>query len=267
VNRDLATLLAVLLFAVLMAVMYFGSLDDDAPPPLAIATPAPTPKPKAVPTPRATPRPRPVATPRRAPPTPPPAAEDDEERVDVDTVLKGNVILEDGGEPGRCDVFVTVDGKRKKYWTKDDGSFRIEAKGGIVTLYGGRAFGSLHTRSEPVALDTREGGEWDVTLVIKGGETGGLGIGTKSHVRGIRVTSVFPGGPADGLGLKRNDVVIEVDGVPTLGWTTTQFIAEMTGQVGSSQNFRVRHEDGSEDSYEFERAIVQRPKPKLPGLE
>lgn len=174
--------------------------------------------------------------------------------------LRGQVVVDDGSAPGRCDVFLTVNGKRSRHRSDENGAFRIDAPGGAVSIYGGRSFGSLHTRSPPVVLDTSEGGEWEVTLVIEGGETGGLGIGAKAHPLGIRVTTAFPGGPAAELGVKRGDVIIEVDGVSVAGWSTTRFIAEMTGPVGTSQNFRVLHEDGAEESLEFERQIVARPK-------
>lgn len=261
-NRDLAILLGVLAFALAMAALYFGSLDTE-PVPVAVApTPAPTPTPRVV-APRATPvavRARPRATPRPTllPPAPTPAVEEEEAAADM--TLRGQVVVDDGSAPGVCDVFVTVDGKRTQHKTDGDGAFRIDRPGGDVSIYGGRRFGSLHTRSPPVLLDTREGGEWEVTLVIEGGQTGGVGIGAKAHPLGIRVTTAFPGGPAAELGVVRGDVITEVDGVSTLGWSTTRFIQEMTGPVGSAQNFRVLHEDGTEENHEFERQVVQRPK-------
>ncbi len=257
-NRDLAILLAVLAFAIATALLYIGSLGVEGsavPAPTPSATPAPTPRPEPLAA-------RPRATPPPAPTPPPPAPEP---VTAVSTTIRGRVVLEDGAAPGVCDVFLTVDGERMKRWTADDGTFAIEAPGGAVSIYGGRAFGALHTRSDTVTLDTREGGTWEVTLVIPESRTGGLGIGSKAHPEGIRVTRAIADTPAAELGLKRNDVILEVDGVPTKGWSTTKFIREMTGPVGTLQNFRVRRQDGREETLEFERRVIPGKKRKSSG--
>ena len=189
----------------------------------------------------------------------------EDDGAEVQSTIRGQVVIDDGSAPGRCDVFLTVDGKRSKRWTADDGSFSIDAPGGQVSIYGGRQSGALHTRSDNVTLDTSEGGVWEVTLVIHGGETGGLGIGSKAHPMGIRVTRAIAGTPAAELGLKRNDVILEVDGVPTAGWSTTKFIREMTGPVGTTQNFRVRRQSGGEETLEFVRQVIPSKKNRSSG--
>lgn len=257
-NRDLLALLALLAFALLAALLYRSMLSDPDPVPVAAATPAPRATPIAAA--RATPRPRPVATPRPVQPEPEPVEEEPEEEVAQQATLHGAVVLENGGAPGACDVFVTVGGRRTQHRTAPDGTFKITTAAGPTSVYGGRRSGSLHTRSPPVQLDTSEGGEWEVTLVVEDRDTGGLGIGAKAHPTGLRITRIFPGGPAEELGLVRGDVIIEVEGEPTAGWSTTRLSKNMTGPVGTTQYFRVKHVDGSEENYEFERRVVERAK-------
>ena len=133
-NRDLATLLGVLAFAIVTALLYFSSMGAEAPPAVAEPTPARTPVPRAVAA-RSTPlpaRPRPVSTPRPTPPPAPAATPEEEEETErPPTTIRGHVVLSDGSQAGVCDVFVTVDGKRSRAKTDESGAFRVERPGEI----------------------------------------------------------------------------------------------------------------------------------------
>ena len=74
------------------------------------------------------------------------------------------------------------------------------------------------------------------------------GIGTEFSVvagRGMALTSVFPGGPADAAGLKVGDLLVSIDNHPFTGLPAPVIQARIQRQKTEHLVFDVRHEDGT----------------------
>src|SRR3954469_17304432 len=66
------------------------------------------------------------------------------------------------------------------------------------------------------------------------GEFEGVGMTVQEAKRGLRVLTVFKGGPAAKAGLKRGEVIVGVDGKPLKGKTPEQSTALVKGRAGTS---------------------------------
>lgn len=109
------------------------------------------------------------------------------------------------------------------------------------TVRVGRPDGRLFAWSDPIDVDLSSGQvELEVTLPRE--QTGGLGIGFELAEEGMLVTLVWPGSPAERMGLSEGDVILEVDGLPTDTLTEDEFIDVMTGPVGTDVTFTVGYE-------------------------
>lgn len=145
------------------------------------------------------------------------------------------------GEPVTDPLFIT---------SRDCGIWRRTAHGPVVavqtiearcTIRAGRPDGRLFAWSdaEEVELD---GGQVDVQLILPREQTGGLGVAFQPAEDGMEVARVWPGSPADELGLEQGDVILEVDGLPTDALTEDEFIDVMTGPVGTDVRFVVGYD-------------------------
>ena len=59
----------------------------------------------------------------------------------------------------------------------------------------------------------------------------------------LRVVETIPGGPADSVGIKADDKIIEVDGQPIRGLSLEKAIAKIKGKRNSTVNLRVQRSD------------------------
>ena len=66
---------------------------------------------------------------------------------------------------------------------------------------------------------------------------------------------VFPGGPADQVGAKTGDAIVEVDGVSTMGIDLYQTIQRLRRSEGSELEIMLRH-DGRDRTVKLTRAVV-----------
>jgi carboxyl-terminal processing protease len=66
------------------------------------------------------------------------------------------------------------------------------------------------------------------------GEFGGIGIEVTSDDGILKIVSPLDGTPADKAGLLANDLIVEIDGEPTDGFTLQQAVDKMRGPVGST---------------------------------
>lgn len=107
------------------------------------------------------------------------------------------------------------------------------------TVRVGRPDGRLFAWSDPVDVDLPDGKDATATAVIPREETGGLGVAFSRDLDGMVVERVMPGSPAEQMGLVEGDVIVEVDGLPTDALTEDEFVAVMTGPVGTSVDFVV----------------------------
>src|SRR5688572_12819026 len=90
----------------------------------------------------------------------------------------------------------------------------------------------------------------------------GLGLTITSVDGDITATRVFEGSPAFSNGIRRGDVIAEVEGVTTKGWTTEATVNKLKGPKGTFVNIGVRRKG-------FERLLemrVMRDQVSIPSL-
>ena len=119
-----------------------------------------------------------------------------------------------------------------------------------------RMDGLLYARSEPLLLEFREGRDLDAVLALPAERTGGLGVQIAMHADGISVEKVWPGTPADEMGLVEGDIIVAVDGQPTGEMELQEFISGMTGPVGSEVDFVLAGGDTGELPMRLTRALL-----------
>ncbi len=256
-----------LAFAVLTAGLYVSSLGDEELPPAPVVQ-APTPRPTAKPTPRKAAPIRKQRTPQAPKSSPLSGPQlnlnpdpDEEPEPPARAVISGSVVDERGYPLQSITVRVTSNGRRHTTRSDSSGEFTIDVPAGAIKVHAERRDGALRTRSEVLNIDATEGGEWEAELVLPRERKAGLGIRIRRHEDGIMVRSVIPGSPAEEIGLERNDVIMAVDGDSLAGKTTTEAIAQMTGEDGTSARLTVLRADGSEEDLIFERRFLDSPSP------
>lgn len=111
--------------------------------------------------------------------------------------------------------------------------------------------GALKRRAEDVVIRLEPGSHEVAELVVDSVRIGGIGVslgrcmGPHSEICAFRV---MPDGPAGRAGLPDATVFAAVDGRSTLGMGLEEFIAEVTGPVGTlTPVLQVRHHAGGED--------------------
>ncbi len=87
------------------------------------------------------------------------------------------------------------------------------------------------------------------------GQFGGIGAVVSSEEGQIAILRVLPGTPAEEAGLKKGDVVLEVNGASVQGKTVTDVVTLIRGKEGTTVRVRVRS-NGQERDIEFTRRIV-----------
>ncbi|MFH1560877.1 MAG: S41 family peptidase [Chloroflexota bacterium] len=86
------------------------------------------------------------------------------------------------------------------------------------------------------------------------------GIGAHVNVVDARITIVepLPDTPAERAGIRAGDVVLEVDGVSTEGWSLIESIIKIRGPKGTSVRLLVQHQDAQEPVLiEIVRSVIQ----------
>ena len=83
--------------------------------------------------------------------------------------------------------------------------------------------------------------EYDDFMTGLSGEFTGVGASiSKSSDDYIEVVAPIKGMPADKAGIKSGDIIVSVDGVSTLGWTTEKAVSVIRGEQGSSVVLGIR---------------------------
>ena len=103
------------------------------------------------------------------------------------------------------------------------------------------ALGDKHTAWIPadVYQRTRE----DISGVFEG-----IGSRVNQNEAGeVYIVEPFSGSPAMAAGLRRGDVILEVDGEPIAGWSLTEAVQRIRGPRGTVVVLRVRRTDGTEE--------------------
>jgi carboxyl-terminal processing protease len=124
------------------------------------------------------------------------------------------------------------------------------------TLYQAAINGMLNTLSDsgtfyvdPVTVRTSTG---------PSGSFEGIGATVSTNEAGeIVIVSPIENTPAERVGIRAGDVLLEVDGESTNGWTQEIAVLRIRGPKGTTVNIKVRHSDGTEESFEIERDEIE----------
>ncbi|MDI3543644.1 MAG: carboxyl-terminal processing protease [Candidatus Atribacteria bacterium] len=79
------------------------------------------------------------------------------------------------------------------------------------------------------------------------GEFSGLGIVIAIKDDKLTVISPFQGSPADKAGIKAGDIIVEIDGVPTLGMSSDEAVRKMRGERGTKVTLTI-YREGEEEN-------------------
>ena len=86
---------------------------------------------------------------------------------------------------------------------------------------------------------------------------GGIGITLEEAGEEFRITQVTAGGPADLAGIRPDDRLVAVDGMPTAGRSQTDVIRSLRGPILSSVDLTIRRPNvGQNRSVRLQRALV-----------
>lgn len=134
----------------------------------------------------------------------------------------------------------------------DDELFSGAVRGMVAVL---RGRGDVHSgylepsSAEPLLADMRQ-------------EFGGVGVRVGIEGEPPRVVVVEPpqpGTPAYASPIRAKDLILTVDGKTTEGLGLQDVVAMMRGKVGAPVSLSVRHEDGTEDSFQLVREVIRVP--------
>ena len=89
------------------------------------------------------------------------------------------------------------------------------------------------------------------------GQFDGIGATVSQQNNEIVIVSPIKDTPAEKAGLKSGDVILEVDGESTKGWTVEKAVLRIRGPRGTQVTIKVRHSDNTEQVYTLTRATVQ----------
>ena len=84
----------------------------------------------------------------------------------------------------------------------------------------------------------------------------GIGASVSDTSGAITIVTPFRNSPAEEAGIRKGDVVLEVDGESMAGWTTTEAVERIRGPKGSSVTLKVRHTDGAEETISITRGEI-----------
>ncbi|MEE2829639.1 MAG: PDZ domain-containing protein [Myxococcota bacterium] len=251
-----------LAFVVTMAFFYRSGLQPAAQPEAEVASTKPAPAPATGSVPK---KKRPPTARSNKKPKLKPTRNSSSLRLDTDSEevwsptmnrVEGTVVDQRGRPLAGTSIVYTADGKRRKLTSNSKGSFEFQVSAKKIAIRAERKAGLIKVRSEEFVIDGSSGGDWEVDLVLEQTEHGGLGVGVAKHRLGLRIRSVVRGGPADELGLKKDDVIIEVGGTTVAGFDVPKVSQMLIGPTGTTETIRIRHKDGDEVDYTFRRAPI-----------
>jgi carboxyl-terminal processing protease len=94
----------------------------------------------------------------------------------------------------------------------------------------------------------------DTTLT---GSFDGIGATISQYDNEIVIVAPIRDTPAERAGIVSGDVILQVDGESTKGWTVDKTVLRIRGPKGSEVSLQIRHEDGAVQDYKLTRATVQ----------
>jgi carboxyl-terminal processing protease len=123
-------------------------------------------------------------------------------------------------------------------------------------LVQGAIRGMVQSLGDPYStyFTPEEYAEWQQSLA---GEYSGVGIEITIRNGWITVVTPLPGTPAEAAGIRPGDVILEVDGESTEGWTLEQASMHIRGPEGTSVTLKIRHPDGKVETLTIVRAKIK----------
>jgi carboxyl-terminal processing protease len=106
-------------------------------------------------------------------------------------------------------------------------------------LYDKAIDGLLAELGDPYAAFIRSE---DQTSALLSNSYGGVGMRILAEDDGITVLSIIPDSPASRVDIRPDDLIVEVDGRSTAGWTQTEAVTALRGPKGEAVEVRVRRE-------------------------
>lgn len=152
---------------------------------------------------------------------------------------------------------VWVDGCGGKTLTDVDGGYYLEAVPGPCELRAYRIDGMFTARSGPVAVTPVSGEERIVDIHLPPFRTGGFGMQIQEEDEGIVILRTYEGGSAYESGLRHGDLVLSVNGQPTVDLTVQEFVDVALGEPGTEVELVVR-QGGEERTLTLERREMAR---------
>lgn len=95
------------------------------------------------------------------------------------------------------------------------------------------------------------------TSVGPSGKFEGIGATVASQNGDIVIVSPIEDTPAERAGLRSGDVILEVDGESTAGWTQEKAVLKIRGPAGSEVILKIRHSEGEETTLTIERDEIK----------
>jgi carboxyl-terminal processing protease len=118
---------------------------------------------------------------------------------------------------------------------------------------------SLGDRGHTRFLPAEAARKWDESL---SGEFEGIGAYLDMRNGQGYVVAPIDGSPADKAGLRAGDLIIEVDGQPTMGWTIEELVAQIRGPEGSTVTLTIQHVD-EEETVDI---VIERDRIEVPSV-
>ncbi|MCB9679999.1 MAG: PDZ domain-containing protein [Alphaproteobacteria bacterium] len=157
--------------------------------------------------------------------------------------VTGRVITHTGVDDAR----VRVVGCGATTGVDRDGGFFMEVAPEPCTLRAVRLDGAFLLRSAPVRVDPTSGVDIVLDLGLPDYEASGVGVAIEEHDLGIRVRQVFPDTPASDAGLRPGDIIVALDGVPTVELDSHGFVDLAVGAPGTDVTYTVLRGDREVD--------------------
>ncbi len=97
------------------------------------------------------------------------------------------------------------------------------------------------------------------TSVGPSGKFEGIGATVASQNGQIVIVAPIENTPAERSGIRAGDVILEVDGESTSGWSQEKAVLKIRGPAGTNVKLKIRHSDGQEVTLDIERDEIKVP--------